>query len=92
MSRFSQYIRILGLVLLSAGLALLVLGQVTVYRAHGLAELQQMMSPRNLQYYSAVLLVLMPGATLVPLGAWLDAKRRRRRRRSYYLSDFMLRC
>jgi hypothetical protein len=48
------------------------------------------MSPRNFPYYCAVVVVLMPGATLIGLGQWLVARRRRRRRRQSYSSDFML--
>ena len=85
-------VRTLGCVLLLAGAALILEGQVRVYWEHGFGELQEMMSLHNLPYYRAAAGVLMPGTTLIALGQWLIAKRRRRRRRTTYLSDFMLRC
>jgi hypothetical protein len=74
-------------------LALILGGQIRVYREHGVSELLQMMSPRNLSYYCAVAVVLVPGAALIGLGQWFEARRRRlRRQRCHsYLSDFTLR-
>jgi hypothetical protein len=76
--------------LLVAGSAIILGGQIRVYREHGVSELLQMMSPCNFPYYGAVAVVLMPGATLIGLGQWLVVRRRRRRRRHSYSSDFML--
>ena len=84
-------IRALGCILFAAGSAIILGDQGQVYREHGFSELLQMTSPRNLHYYCAVAVVLMPGATLIGLGQWLVARRRRRRRRHSYSSDFMLR-
>jgi hypothetical protein len=72
-------------------LALILGGQIRVYWEHGVSELLQMMSPRNLSYYLAVAVVLMPGAALIGLGQWLEARRRHRQRCHSYLSDFTLR-
>ena len=90
--KLGKHIRGFGCILLAAGLALILGGQIKVYWEHGLSELLQMMSPHDLQYYRTVVLFLMPGATLIPLGQWLVAKRRRRRRRATYLVDSLVRC
>lgn len=88
--KLGKPIRALGCILLVAGSAIILGGQIRVYREHGASELQQMMSLRNVPYYCAVAVVLMPGATLIGLGQWLVVRRRRRRRRHSYSSDFML--
>jgi hypothetical protein len=80
-------VRTLGYILLAAGSSFILGGQFMVLKQHGLSELQQMMSPLNLRYYGAVLVIVAPGAALIALGQWLDARRRHRRRRSPYLSD-----
>jgi hypothetical protein len=89
--KFGKHIRVFGCILLAAGLALILEYQIGVYREHGISELQQTMSLRNLSYYRGVAVVLMPGAAVIVLGQWLVARRQRRPRCPSYLSDFMLR-
>jgi hypothetical protein len=90
--KLDKSIRALGCILLVAGSGLILEYQIGVYREHGISELQQTMSLRNLSYYRGVAVVLMPGAAMIVLGQWLVARRRRRPRCPSYMSDSTFRC
>ena len=82
-----KHIKTLGYITLVAGAMFILGGQIRVYWQHGVGALLQMVSPGNFAFYAAAALILGPGATLIVLGEWLDARRRRRRRRTSYLTD-----
>ena len=88
-----KLIKVLGWVVLVAGLALILEHQVKLLREYGVGELLETMSPSNLAYYRGTAVVLAPGVALLTVGRWLAARsRRRRRRRRTYLTDFAVRC